>query len=197
MREKEQVINEIIQNEWVMFSSVNKAAGQSFKPSEHPSCQDFPDEFRLHRESKLLPWSRQTLNSYLKDLVRARDLGKNLMTYKYARMDNLIPCENKSPRIEAIADQLVKWQKGFMEKYPGIMSGARPLSGGRPGVDWASFENYLRCELETYSEKTLEYLFLDIMTMKQQGKSMSEEVYAHLVGKKGYVSLDQAEDKMN
>lgn len=193
MKEKQPIIDKIVQNEWIMFRSVNE--NPSSKTRQHPSCRDFPDEFKLHRESKLMPWSTKTLNSYLNDLVQAREAGRNLMTYKYARMDNLIPCENKSPYIDSITKQLVAWQKEFMVQYPGIMSGGRALSGGIRGVDWPSFENYLRCELESYSEKTLQYLSRDIEVMIKQGKSMSEEVYTYLTRKKGYSSLDQAEIK--
>lgn len=195
MKEKQQLINEIIKNEWIMFNTVNEQKDHSSKSGEHPSCRDFPDEFKLHRESKLTPWSRRTLRSYLGDLILASENRRNLMTYKYARMDNLIACENNSPHIDKIVIQLVNWQKEFMDKYPGIMSGGRTLSGGKPGIDWPSFETYMRCELESYSEKTLEYLFYDIETMKKERKNMSEEVYTYLTHKKGYSSLDQAEIK--
>ena len=178
-----------------MFSSVNEQVDPVSEPGQHSSCQDFPDEFKLHRESKLMPWSLKTLHSYLDDLTRARKSGQNLMTYKYARMDNLIPNENNTPYIDSIVFQLVKWQKEFMVNYPGIMSGGRALSGSSPGVDWPSFENYLRCELESYSKQTLEYLSHDIEIMTKKGKSMSEEVYTHLTQKKGYSSLKQAEIK--
>ena len=117
------------------------------------------------------------------------------MTYKYARMDNLIPCENLNPLIDTIASSLVLWQKEFINQYPGIMSGGRSLSGGQPGVDWPSFENYLRCELETYSEKTLEFLSEDIDSLKAKGRSMSDLIYIHLVKAKGYPSLEDAEIK--
>lgn len=195
MKRKQDLIDQIITHEWMMFSAVNAHADSGSENKQHPTCQDFPDEFRLHRESKLLPWSVATLQSYLNDLIRAQKAGTNLMTYKYARMDNLIPCENINPNIDSIATQLVLWQKAFMEAYPGIMSKGRPLSGGRPGVDWPSFENYLRCELETYSDQTLEHLSHDIHAMVNQGKNMSEEVYTYLIRNKGYTSLEQAEDK--
>ena len=75
------------------------------------------------------------------------------------------------------------------------MSGARALSGGQPGIDWPSFENYLRCELESYSERTLESLSNDVNALKEKGKNMSDEIYTYLVKKKGYQSLEEAETK--
>lgn len=193
MEEKHLIIDRIIQNEWEMFITLND--GEDPLKKNRPSCRDFPEEFKLHRESKLTPWSHNSLSSYLNDLTQARDMKRNLMTYKYARMDNLIPCENKSPFIDSIATALVNWQKEFITKYPRIMSKGRALSGGKSGVDWPSFENYLRCELETYSERTLEYLAEDIRVLKKEGKSMSDEVYTHLIRKKGYDSIAQAERK--
>lgn len=195
MEDKRELIEKILQEEWQMFISVNDGTGQDPAEKEHPTCRDFPDEFRLHRESKLLPWSCDTLKSYLNDIETAKRKGRNLMTVKYARMDELIPCENTSPLIDDIADALVLWQKEFINQYPGIMSGGRSLSGGQPGVDWPSFENYLRCELETYSEKTLEFLTKDIDALKAKGESMSDLIYTHLVKAKGYPSLEDAEMK--
>jgi len=36
-------------------------------------------------------WSKEMLESYFDDLVIAQKKGRNLVTEKYARMDNLIP----------------------------------------------------------------------------------------------------------
>jgi len=49
--------------------------------------------------------------------------------------------------------------------------------------------------LETYSEKTLLSLLNDTETFKKEGKSMSEEIYRHLIRAKGYHSLEEAENK--
>ena len=195
MQKKSETIQEIIAGEWEMFRTVHSAADADPLRRNRPSCRDFPEEFRLHRMSKLQAWSKEALASYLDDITVARVQGRNLMTYKYARMDNLIPCENQSPHIAAIAADLVAWQKEFIEAYPAIMSKGRALKGSTSGTDWASFENYLRCELETYSENTLALLAHDIQTMKAGGKSMSEEIYTYLVQEKGYASLEDAEKK--
>ena len=195
MQDKRELVTKIIQGEWEMFRAVNDQADTDPLTRNRPSCRDYPEEFRLHRTSKLLAWSKATLESYLEDITRARENGINLMTYKYARMDNLIPCENTSPFIDLITAALMGWQKQFIDAYPAIMTGARGLKGPKPGTDWASFENYLRCELETYSEKTLGLLLADIDTMRAEGKSMSEEIYTYLVQEKGYKSLDDAERK--
>ncbi len=194
-QEKQKIIEDIIGHEWEMFSTVNEQASADPFAKKRPSCRDFPEEFRIHRTSKLQAWSLETLQSYLEDITAARVQGRNLMTYKYARMDNLIPSENQSPLIGRITTDLVEWQKAFMDAYPGIMAGGRALQGSKPGTDWASFENYLRCELETYSEKTLQHLMDDIAAMRAEGRTMSEAIYTYLVRKKGYASLEDAETK--
>jgi hypothetical protein len=195
LEKKLKIIDKILEVEWEMFIAVNDKADPLAQ--KHPSCRDYPDEFKIHRSSKLLAWSENTLSSYLNDISNARDTGTNLMTYKYARMDNLIPSQNQSPFIDKLAKVHVDWQKKFIADYPRIMSGGRALTGGKPGIDWASFETYLRSELETYSEKTLESLYTDTEKLKEQGKSMSEEIYTYLVRAKGYKSLEDAEKKQS
>ncbi len=192
---KKEIIEKVLEGEWEMFSTVNDKADTDPFTQGRPTCRDFPEEFRVHRTAKLMAWSEETLISYLDDLTKARNADRNLMTYKYARMDNLIPCENKSLYIDKIAMVQIQWQKEFIEKYPRIMSGGRSLSGGEPGTDGASFETYMRCELETYSEKTLGLLFQDTEDLRVAGKSISEEIYTELVRQKGYKSLEEAENK--
>ncbi|VVS91756.1 DUF4125 family protein [Desulfoluna spongiiphila] len=195
--DKKGIIKQILEIEWEMFSTVNDKAASDPRNQGQPTCRDFPDEFKLHRTATFMAWPETTLLSYLEDLKGAKQNNRNLMTYKYARMDNLIHSENNSPYVDKITGVMVQWQKEFMAKYPRIMAGGRALSGGEAGIDWASFENYLRCELESYSENTLKSLFLHTETLKDAGKSMSEEIYKTLVRDKGYNSLEEAEGKQS
>ncbi|OEU71300.1 MAG: hypothetical protein BA874_06290 [Desulfuromonadales bacterium C00003068] len=192
---KRETVKAIVEGEWHMFSTVNAKVDSDPLKQGQPTCRDFPEEFKIHRIATLMAWSERTLVSYLDDITTARNTKRNLMTYKYARMDNLIPCENNSTYIAKIATIQIQWQKEFIDKYPRIMSGGRSLSGGNSGTDWGSFENYLRCELESYSEKTLRGLFLDTEDYRVSARSMSEEVYKVLVQQKGYDSLEAAEQK--
>ena len=81
------------------------------------SCQQYPDSFRLHRKAQFSIWSDDTLESYLYDLQRAEKEEKNLMTIKYARMDDLIPRENSNPLIDRIAEIQYRWQKELFHTY--------------------------------------------------------------------------------
>ena len=92
MMPKEKLISEIIEIEMEMFLSVPS--------SQKTSCQKYPLKFEMHRRAQFLPWSEDTLESYLGDLNKAVKKSVNLMTQKYARMDNLIPQTNKNPLIK-------------------------------------------------------------------------------------------------
>ena len=181
----EDIIERILARELKMFLSV-----PSVRKS---SCQDYPESFKLHRRAQFLCWSKETLESYLHDLEKAEEKGINLMTHKYARMDNLIPPLSSNPLIDKIVGYHCAWQRSIMKKYPGIMSGGRPLSSADDSAFLTSFETYLRGELETYSDTTLELLNFDILDKNAKGISMAEELYTFLVKDKGYDSLDEAE----
>jgi len=181
----EDIIEKILARELKMFLSV-----PSVRKS---SCQDYPESFKLHRRAQFSCWSRETLESYLHDLESAEEKGINLMTHKYARMDNLIPQLNSNPLIDKIVGDHCAWQRSIMKKYPGIMSGGRPLSSADDSAFFTSFETYLRGELETYSDATLELLSKDIQAKHVQGINMAEELYLCLVKDMGYDSLDEAE----
>jgi len=90
----EDIIEKILARELKMFLSVPSA--------RKSSCQDYPESFKLHRKAQFSCWSRDTLESYLSDLEKAEEKGINLMTHKYARMDNLIPQLNSNPLIDKI-----------------------------------------------------------------------------------------------
>lgn len=171
--QKEQIIRQILEIEYNMFQRVPTG-------DDEPSCRAFPDEMRMHRRSQFSVWSVETCTSYLEDLKRAEQQNVNLMTIKYARMDNLIPVYSQNPLIEKICVQYELWQKEMFERYPQTMRGARSLKG---------FRDYLQAELETYSGKTLELLYQDVVQHVSEKKNMSEEVYEYLVRRAGKKSL--------
>jgi hypothetical protein len=186
MPDKDELVSQILAIELEMFLSV---------PTAEPApCQQHPDQFMLHRKSQFSAWRRDVLASYLGDLQRARRRGENLMTVKYARMDNLIEPRHHS-LIDEIAAIQFAWQKEMFEKYPAILSGARPLSSSDDTVFKTSFETYLRGELETYSDETIGLLHAQVVEMQKNNRNMNEEVYSYLVKQSGYASLEEAEKK--
>ena len=187
MADKQAVIKEILEIELEMFLTV--------RTQQRSSCQDYPESFKLHRRVQFTAWSEETAKSYLKDLKNAVQEGVNLMTVKYARMDDLIPGENKNPLIKEIVKIQYGWQEEMFQRYPYLMGGARPLSKSEDNARKTSFETYLSGELETYSDTTLELLFKDMSKKIKDGVNMSGEVYGYLVREMGYPSIDDAEMK--
>ena len=186
MADREKLIKQIVDSELGMFLSV-PADGEY-------SCRQHPDSFRLHRRVQFSIWSDDTLVSYQNDLERAKKEKRNLMTVKYARMDDLMPRENFNPLIDAIADIQYQWQTEMFKEYPNVMAGARPLSEKDDTTRKTSFETYLKGELETYSDNTLALLHRDLRNLVGKGMNGSKMVYEYLVREMGYNSLDEVEE---
>lgn len=188
MEEKAKLLDDILDLEMAMFLSV---------PTDGPcSCKEHPLSFRTNRRVQFLAWSSEALLSYREDLRRATSEGRNLMTYKYARMDSLLPCENHEPLVDVIARQQLEWQELLFRKYPKFMHGARPLERSQDTSKATSFETYLRAELETFSAATLSLLNQEIQRKKAQGINMSEEIYGYLLEAEGLPSLPELENKL-
>ncbi len=189
MGAKEALIQEILEAELGMFLSV--------QAQEPVSCQQDPDGFRATRGAQFSVWSEQTLASYREDLEKAVEEGRNLMTLKYARMDNLIPKLQEDILVENLIEQIVTiqvaWQKEMIEKYPYLMRRGRPLEEGDEGLETASFVNYLRGELETYSAETLAHLYKDVSESQENERNLTEAIYENMVKSHGYASVQEAE----
>lgn len=185
MEDRIRLTEQILELELVMFLSVPTA--------RQYSCQEDPEGFKLHRRAQFAAWSPATLESYLDDLQKAKAVGRNLLALKYARMDHLVPCENFSPLIDALIDLAVQGQKQFIVDYPALMRGGRPLREAENAPGLTSFETYLRGELESYSERTLERLYRDMLELQKSGSSQSEVIYRFLAGCWGFDSLENLE----
>ena len=160
-------------------------------------CQDDLETFRFMRGTQYVGWSLETLQSYYNDLVNAEREGKNLMTLKYGRMDNLIAPLNLDPLIEQIVDVQFQWQKELASKYPSLTSWVgRPIEETvEPTMSGSvDFKNYLRSELETYSSATLKLLYRDVLTYKKKGSNMVRDIYLNMVTNSGFCSLEEAEE---
>ena len=181
--EKNKLIDSIVDIELEMFLNV--------PTSDDPECRETPGAFRTHRAAQFSAWSERTLQSYLEDLKFADETGRNLLTYKYARMDDLIPSENTSHFVDEIAEIEIEWQKEFIAEYPKLMANARGLTDSDKSSLDVSFERYLKAELESYSQKTLSLLKDDVMSYKKEGINMSEKIYEELVKNYGFNSLEK------
>jgi len=172
---REELVKKIVEIELDMFERV-----RSIEPS---LCQELPESFKMMRGMTHSVLSTKTLESYLKDLHEAKAKDRNLITEKYARMDNRIPLLKDNPIIDEIVKIEERWMKKLSHKYPSTFKGG------------LGFKVYLSCELETYSDKTLQLYFDDISKAEKKGRNLAEERYTALFQQLGYSSITEAEKK--
>ncbi len=181
------LIQHILDIEWDMFSRV-----QSATPA---SCQNSPDTFRKVRASIYDAWTKEMLESYLNDLKTARERGRNLLTEKYARMDNLIPPLKSHPLLDNIVEIEIAWQEEIRNKYPAIYyrtCRSTDLSG-----DGSNFSIYLRSELETYGDQTIQLYYKNVKNAADNGENLALLMLRRLVAEGGYKDLDHAESYLS
>ena len=173
---REELLNSIIKIELDMFQRVRTA--------EPDLYQDSPEAFKVMREMAHSVLSDITLGSYLEDLQKAKNIGRNLITEKRARMDNKIPPLKTNPVIGDIVKLENRWIGELSEKYPLIFK-----------EESSDFNVYLPSELETYSDKTLELYFRDVSKAEKEGRNLAEERYTKLFQQMSYNSIAEVEEK--
>lgn len=160
--------------------------------SSHPAaCQSAPDNFRAIRGNEFDSWSEEMLESYLGQLLDAKAQGRNLLTEKYARMDNLIPPLTDNPLIDDIVAISERWQREMQQRYPALYRTC--CRGTDPTGDGSNFSVYLRGELETYGDRTVDLYYRNVKTADDRNENLSILALQRLVQKGGYRDLDEAE----
>lgn len=198
---KKVLVNEIVKLEYKMFDKVKGIDGRA-------SCQDNFNTFFVMRYSQFIVLSLETLENYKRDLIEGESNGRNLITEKYAHMmeytdreyyekilkNNLEKnSERKLNIISKIMELLEIEYEKFEKKYPAISSLTRPKNKNKV----ANIDVYMEGELKTYSEKTLESYFGDVMIYLIEGKSIIEEIQRETMKFYGYDTLDMAEIEIN
>ncbi len=199
---KQNIIQQIITREWEFFQNVHNTGGRA-------SCQDNYEEFNIMRSSQWEIFSLPILQSYLDDLVLAKYRDRNPVMEKYAYMmkysapkeyeeiESFLPVisERKREITEKIIKIYLKWEAETMRKYPVIMDKGRKLYSESDTPEYTSIETYLRGELFSYSEKTLQLYYDYVKKCKNENKNLAEINLENIVRKKGYNSLEDAENK--
>ncbi len=197
---RESLIKEIIGLEWGMFSSVSNVGGPA-------ACQMDSGTFRIMRRGNMAGWSEALLESWLGDLKEAEREGRNLMSEKYARMmETTFPEEYAAlagqlpavapdalEMIEEIVAVNVEWRLGMAGRYPKLCGQGRTTRTSEDSRYETSFETYLRCELRTYSPKTIRLLRAHTQQQRQAGLNGVEAAILAEVGEYGFASLEEAE----
>ena len=184
--EKERLIDQIISEEYPMFSSVQNIGGRA-------ACQDDPDTFYIMRYAQHSIFGRETLESYLEDIGKAKREGRNLIAEKYSRMmeetdpdwfeKNLRPyLPEPGRRSEILADSLtvvfMSCYERVKQQYPALLAVVRGPYDNRDG---ASIRLYFSSELKTWSEKTLLLACSDIADCLEAGKNPVLMLYETII----------------
>jgi AcrR family transcriptional regulator len=180
---KNELLEQVLDREWQMFVRVRSA-----NPAP---CQSAPANFRAIRGSLFEMWSEAMLQTYLENLEDALARGRNLLSEKYARMDNLIPALSDNPLIGEIVASEERWQDELRQRYPALYR--RCCRSRDPSGDGREFSVYLRCELETYGERTLQLYHENMINAEALKRNLAIEALEQLVRRSGYRDAAHAE----
>lgn len=194
------LISRIVHLEWRQFYGVNQEG-------ERAECQKDWKTFQIMRESQYLTWNQELLVSYLTDLLTAEKNGWNLVMEKYARMmESTVPEEYQKlkellPKREieriVLQEEIIKiqvdWMEEFSKKYPLMAENARKIHTIEDMPWETSYETYLRGELGTYSDQTLELYGRFVVELARKEKNLAYMIMENTVEFYGYSSVDEAE----
>ena len=200
---KAALVSELVSLEWEAFDKVKNEGGRA-------DCQDDWNTFSIMRKSQYYTWTEEMLKSYISDFHRANDRGWNLITEKYGRMmESTAPYkffemkesfpeipEMKKEIIEEIVKIQVGWMEEFAKKYPKAASNARSIYTAEDTPYNTSYETYLRGELSTYSDETLDLYGRFIAQLCRENKNLAKMIMANTAFLYGYASLDELEEKL-
>ncbi len=199
----EQLIQNIIDTEWNMFSSTQNIGGTA-------SCQQDKSRFVIMRKAQFLGWDADSLQCYFADLMHAEGMGENLVTLKYAYMMRSTDPEGYknieerlpklSPEKEKIVEELVAdtvaWCREFALRYPEIASRGRALRSAEDSIFSTSVETYSRGELSSYGMSTLLALKKHYASLKEKGINLHERTVEREMLLMGAGALDDIEMRL-
>lgn len=196
-----ELIQQAVQAEWEQFQEVNNEGGPA-------NCQgNWPVFFQM-RASQFLTWTPELLTSYVTDLATARKTGRNLLTEKYGLMMDSTDheyfrknLEKYMPHIdaarrdqqEAIIAQQLLWAADFHAQWPHLGENMRILRTKDDTRNTTSFETYLRAELTTYSQRTLDLYQTLIESTHREERNITEQTVLNTVRMGGFDTLAAAD----
>lgn len=197
------LVEELVLLEWKAFDQVENEGGRA-------DCQDDWNTFSIMRKSQYMTWTAQMLRSYMGDFRRANERGWNLITEKYGRMmESTAPSRFERmkdsfpelpPMKREIIEEIVKIQVGWMEefacRYPKAAGSARRIHTAEDTPFDTSYETYLRGEISTYSDETLDLYGRFIAGLCREGKNLADMTMTNTAHLYGYASLEELEQKL-
>ncbi len=199
--EAQNLAEEITKLEWDQFQLTENEGGRA-------NCQGNWPTFRIMRMSQFLAWPLDLQESYKQDLESANQIGRNLITEKYARMMESTATEifertikpyikpilepRKSAQEQIILTQ-VEWASDFRNRYPNLGLAMRVLKTSEDTAENTSFETYLRGELSTYSDDTFAKYQRFVNNLRAKNLNLTQMIITNTVRMYNYDSLESAE----
>ena len=198
---KQKLVEKLVTLEWQNFDKVENEGGRA-------DCQDDWGTFSIMRTSQYLTWTEEMLLSYIQDFEDAMAKGWNLITEKYGRMmestapERFEEIKNRFPHLAeekiAIIEEIVKiqvaWMEEFASSYPYMAGNSRVIHTNEDTRYSTSFETYLRGEMRTYSDRTLDLYGRFIVSYLQAGRNLTKDIMTNTALLYGYESLEKAEE---
>lgn len=198
---KQKLVEKLVKLEWQNFDKVKNEGGRA-------DCQDDWGTFSIMRTSQYMTWTEEMLLSYIQDFEEAMAKGWNLITEKYGRMmESTAPAgfeeikdqfpylaEEKKMIIDEIVKIQVSWMEEFASRYPYMAGNSRVIHTYEDTPFSTSFETYLRGEMRTYSDRTLDLYGRFIVSYLQEGKNLTKDIMTNTALLYGYESLEKAEE---
>ena len=197
---REELIKEIIDREWEMFSVLKNTGGVA-------ECQNNKPEFIIMRSGQWDNLPDKILESYKQDLIEAKKAGRNLLEEKYIiMMEYSAPSEfdgvkHLLPNISNGSLTLIKqiekiyldWGDEFENNFPKFSKLCRPLRSSGDIPERASVQTYLIGELSSYSTRTVLFYFDYVTQCVKEGKNLIYITHSDVVKQKGFNSIEEVE----
>lgn len=198
---EEELVDYLVALEFDTFDKTRNEGGRA-------SCQDDFETFEIMRKSQYLTWTREMLISLICDFQENNAAGWNMITEKYGRMmESTAPEEyekikSRFPKVSeekrAIVEQVVaiqvKWMEEFADKHPNVSMRGRRIHTAEDTFYATSAETYLRGELLTYSDRTLELYARFVVRLAREGKNLTEMIMYHTIQMYGYEKFEDVKE---
>ena len=89
---------------------------------------------------------------------------------------------------------ILVWDEELSAEFPNITKSGRPIFSSEDNQFVTSKETYFKGELATYSKKTLDLFYENLLTQKADNINPSKMVLEAQVKRYGYPSLEKADE---
>lgn len=193
-------IQKLILTEWDFFQETRNIGGRA-------SCQNNYDMFYAMRRSQWSSLWPETVRSCLQDDLEARREGRNPVEEKYgymmasyapadyAKIRSALPAvsDRKRELVESIVCVFLLWYEELLPVLPAVLHHGRNLYSHSDSPGSVSIETYLRGELLTYSERTLDLWLASAEQDAAAGTNRVLKIYDETARFYGYASAKEME----